>query len=42
MQAQLLTQQQFANRLAALSTYMQAVNARQPQTVHIDGTIRVQ
>jgi hypothetical protein len=42
MQAQQLAQQQFANSLAAWSTYMQAVNARQPQTVHIDGTIRVQ
>jgi hypothetical protein len=42
MQAQQIAQQQFANRLAAWSTYMQAVNARQPQTVHIDGTIRVQ
>jgi hypothetical protein len=42
MQAQQLAQQQFANRVAAWSTYMQAINARQPQTVHIDGTIRVQ
>lgn len=42
MQAQQLAQQQFANRLAAWSTYMQAVNARQPQSVHIDGAIRVQ
>ncbi len=42
MQAQQLAQQQFANSLAAWSTYMQAANARQPQTVHIDGTIRVQ
>ena len=42
MQAQQLAEERFANRLAAWSTYMQAVNARQPQTVHIDGTIRVQ
>jgi hypothetical protein len=42
MQAQQLAQQQFANNLAAWSVYMQSVNARQPQTVHIDGTIRVQ
>jgi len=42
MQAQQLAQQQFSNSLAAWSTYMQAVNARQPQTVHVDGTIRVQ
>ncbi len=41
MQAQQMAQQQFANQLAAWSTYMQAVNARQPQTVHIDGAIRV-
>jgi len=42
MQAQQIAQQQFANNLAAWSVYMQSVNARQPQTVHIDGTIRVQ
>ena len=42
MQAQQLAQQQFANSLAAWFTYMQAVNARQPQTVHINETIRVQ
>jgi len=42
MQAQQLAQQQFANSLAAWSTYMQAVNARQPQTVHVNGTIVVQ
>jgi hypothetical protein len=42
VQAQQLAQQQFANNLAAWSVYMQSVNARQPQTVHIDGTIRVQ
>lgn len=42
MQVQQLAQQQFANRVATWSAYLQAVNARQPQTVHIDGTIRVQ
>lgn len=42
MQAQQLAQQQFQNSVAAWSAYMQAVNARQPQSVHIDGTIRVQ
>jgi hypothetical protein len=42
MQLQQLAQQQFANRLAAWTTYMQAVNARQPQTVHLNGTIVVQ
>jgi hypothetical protein len=42
MQAQQLAQQQFQNSLAAWATYMQAVNTRQPQSVHIDGTIRVQ
>lgn len=42
MQAQQLAQQQFANRLAAWATYLQAVNARQPQAVHVNGTITVQ
>jgi hypothetical protein len=42
IQAQQLAQQQFANNLAVWSAYMQAVNARQPQTVHINGTIQVQ
>ena len=42
MQAQQLAQQEFSNRLATWNAYMQAVNARQPQTVHVDGTIRVQ
>ena len=40
-QMQQLAQQQYAIRLAAWATYMQAVNARQPQTVHLDGTITV-
>ena len=42
LQAQQLAQQQFQNNLIAWSTYMQAVNARQPQTVHLDGSVRVQ
>jgi hypothetical protein len=42
MQLQQMAQQQFANRLAAWATYMQAVNARQPLTVHVNGTILVQ
>lgn len=42
MQAQQLAQQQFQNNLIAWSTYMQSVNARQPQTVHIEGSVRVQ
>jgi hypothetical protein len=41
IQMQQLAQQQYANRLAAWGTYMQAVNARQPQAVHLDGTITV-
>ncbi len=41
MQAQQLAQQQAQNNLAAWSTYMQAVNARQPQTVHLDGSIQL-
>ena len=40
-QRQMLAQQQLTNTFAAWSEYMQAVNARQPQTVYIDGTIRV-
>jgi hypothetical protein len=42
MQAQQLAQQNFQNKLTAWSTYLQAVNARQPQTVNINGKIRVQ
>lgn len=41
MQAQQIAQQQFDSRLAAWSTYLQAVNAREPLTVHVDGTVRV-
>jgi hypothetical protein len=40
-QRQLQAQQQFANTLTIWGNYMQAVNARQPQTVYINGTIRV-
>lgn len=42
MQAQQLAEQRFQSNLAAWSIYMQSVNARQPQTVHLDGTIRIQ
>jgi hypothetical protein len=42
MQAQQLAEQRFQSSLAAWSIYMQGVNARQPQTVHLDGTIRIQ
>jgi len=42
MQAQQLAQQQFQNNLTAWSAYMQTVTARQPQTVHLDGNVRVQ
>jgi len=41
MQAQQLAQQQVQNSLATWSTYMQSVNARQPQTVHLDGSIQL-
>lgn len=42
LQAQQIANEQFNNSLTAWSTYMQSVNARQPQTVHLDGTVRVQ
>ena len=35
LQAQQLASQQFANSINAWANYMQAVNARQPQTVHL-------
>jgi hypothetical protein len=41
MQAQQIAQQEFSNRLIAWNAYIQAVNARQPQTVHIEGSITV-
>jgi hypothetical protein len=40
-QRQLQAQQQFSNNLIAWAAYMQAVNARQPQTVIVQGTIQV-
>lgn len=40
-QRQFQAQQGFANTLTAWANYMQAVNARQPQTVFINGTIQV-
>ena len=39
VQAQQLAQQQFQNRLIAWSVYMQSVNARQPQTVRLEGDV---
>ncbi len=41
LQAQQVANEQFNNNLMAWSTYMQSVNARQPQTVHIDGAVRL-
>jgi hypothetical protein len=41
MQAQQIAQQEFSTRLMAWNAYMQTVNARQPQTVHIEGAITV-
>jgi hypothetical protein len=35
-------EERFANRLATWAAYMQAVNARAPQTVYVHGTIAVQ
>jgi|HubBroStandDraft_1064217.scaffolds.fasta_scaffold38043_2 hypothetical protein len=40
-QRQMIAQQQLVNTFAAWSEYMQAVNARQPQTVYLSGTIQV-
>ena len=37
IRAQQMAQQQFQNNVAAWSTYVQAVNARQPQTVYLKG-----
>jgi hypothetical protein len=42
MEAKQLAQQQYQNKLMAWATYQQSVNARQPQTVHLDGGVRVQ
>lgn len=41
-QHRLQAQQQFANTLTAWGNYIQAVEARQPQTVYINGATRVQ
>ena len=41
-QRQQEARQQFTNALNAWGNYMQAVNARKPQTVYINGAIRVQ
>ena len=41
-QRRLQARQQFANALTAWGSYIQAVEARQPRTVYIDGNIRVQ
>ena len=41
-QAQLVAQQQFQNNMAAWSNYMQSVSARQPQTVHLNGSVRME
>jgi hypothetical protein len=41
-QAQQIAEQQFQNNLAAFSNYMQIVNARQPLTVRLDGSVRLQ
>ena len=35
LQAQQIASQQFANSVNAWANYMQAVNARRPQTVHL-------
>jgi hypothetical protein len=41
-QRRLQARQQFATTLTAWGNYIQAVEARQPRTVYINGTIRVQ
>jgi hypothetical protein len=41
-QRQLQAQQQFANALAVWGNYIQAVNARPPRTVYLNGTMRAQ
>ncbi|MGF6508209.1 hypothetical protein [Paraburkholderia sp. 32] len=37
LQAEQIANQQFANSMSAWANYMHAVNARQPQTVHLTG-----
>jgi hypothetical protein len=39
LQAQQIASQRFANNLNAWATYMQAVNARQPQTVYLNRSV---
>lgn len=41
IEAQTLAQQQLQNTLLAWSSYMRAVNARQPQTVGLQGSLRL-
>jgi hypothetical protein len=41
-EAKRMAQQQFQNNLMAWSVYQQSLNARQPQTVHLDGSARLQ
>ena len=40
VQAQQIAEQHFQSTLLAWSTYMQTVNARQPQTIRVEGTMR--
>jgi hypothetical protein len=42
LQAQELAQERLRDSIAAWSAYLQAVNARTPQTVRLEGTIQVQ
>lgn len=41
MKAQQVAEQQMQNNLMAWSTYMQSVNARQPQIVNVDSNVRL-
>jgi hypothetical protein len=40
-QTQQLAQQQFQNNLMAWTAYVQSVNARQPQTVRLEGSVGI-
>ena len=40
VQIQQFAQQQFDNNLMAWKTYIKAVNARKPRTVHLDGSVK--
>lgn len=42
LQAKQIANEQFNSQLTAWSVYMQSVNARKPQTVYVDRTVRVQ